>query len=108
MSKNSRQGGKYTGNHTTLIPAATVLCDIADACPYVTKISPGFIKAGLRSAGGNKRVKITDSNTYLLLSVRDNSSQQEVHIYTSNLAEAKRTIVRGAKDEGIMVSFPKN
>src|SRR3989344_3505972 len=29
MSKYSRSGGKYSGNHTTLIPAASILCDIA-------------------------------------------------------------------------------
>ncbi len=108
MSKHSRQGGKYTGNHTTLVPLAALMCDIADASPYVTKISPGFIKAGLRSAGGNRRVKIIDSPTYILLSIRDNSSQQEVHIYTSDSSEAKKALTQGAKDLGVTVTFPKN
>lgn len=80
MSKYSRLGGKFTGNHTTLIPAATIICDIADACPVVTKISPGFIKAGLKSVNGQRRVKITERDGAILLSIRDNTSHQEVLI----------------------------
>lgn len=60
--KYSRSGGKYTGNHTTLSPLAATVCDIANKCDVVTKISPGFLKAGLRSVNGQRRVKITDKN----------------------------------------------
>ncbi len=105
MSKDSRSGGKYTGSHTSLIPAAAKICDIANRCPNVTKISPGFIKAGLPSARGNRRVKITVSDGSMLLSIRDNASHQEVRVYATDIHAAKYAIARGCKDEGITVSF---
>src|SRR3989344_858049 len=105
--KNSRSGGKYTGNHTTLVPAATVVCDLADKCSAVTKISPGFIKAGLHSVGGQRRVKITEHQGRVLLSVRDNTTHQEVHIYADDLQMAKLAIARGARDAGLSISFGK-
>jgi hypothetical protein len=105
MSKHSRSGGKFTGNHTTLIPTATIVCDIADACPSVTKITPGFIKAGLRSVNGQRRVKITERDGAILLSVRDNTSHQEVYVYAKDTQTAKLAIARGARDEGLHISF---
>jgi hypothetical protein len=105
MSKHSRSGGKFTGNHTTLIPAATVVCDIANACLFVTKITPGFIKAGLKSVNGQRRVKITDKEGAILLSVRDNTSQQEVFVYSSNMQVAKLAIARGVRNAGMHLSF---
>ncbi|HEY4515621.1 MAG TPA: DUF2103 domain-containing protein [Candidatus Paceibacterota bacterium] len=105
MSKHSRSGGKFTGNHTTLIPAATIVCDVADACPSVTKIAPDFIKAGLRSVNGQRRVKITEKNGAILLSVRDNASHQYVYVYTKDVQAAKLAIARGARNEGLIISF---
>ncbi len=105
MSKHSRSGGKFTGNHTTLIPAATLVCDIAEACQSVTKITPGFIKAGLKSVSGHRRVKITERDGAILLSVRDNASHQEVYVYAKDVQTAKLAIARGARDEGLKVAF---
>lgn len=105
MSKHSRSGGKFTGNHTTLIPAASIICDIADACPSVSKITPGFIKAGLKSVNGHKRVKITEKNGSILLSIRDNASHQEVYIYAKDMQSAKLAIARGARTEGLDIGF---
>lgn len=106
MSKDSRKGGKFTGNHTTLIPAAAIICDIADACTSVTKITPGFMKAGLKSVGGQRRVKITSKgNGAILLSIRDNASHQEVHVYASDIQAAKLAIARGARNEGLRIAF---
>lgn len=105
MSKHSRAGGKFTGNHTTLIPAATIVCDIADACPSVTKITPGFIKAGLKSVNGHRRVKITERDGAILLSIRDNASHQEVYVYASNMQAAKLAVARGARDKGLNIGF---
>ena len=104
-NKDSRSGGKYSGNHTTLIPAAAVVCDIADDCSSVTKISPGFIKAGLSSAHGQRRVKITERKGGILLAVRDNTSHQEIWVYASDLQAAKIAIARGARDAHFRVSF---
>lgn len=105
MSKHSRSGGKFTGNHTTLIPLATLICDVADACPSVTKITPSFIKAGLKSVNGQRRVKITERNGAILLSIRDNASHQEVYVYAKDLQTAKLAIARGARDEGLKIGF---
>ena len=105
MSKYSRSGGKYSGNHTTLIPAASILCDIAHGCNSVTRISPGFIKSGLHSVGGQRRVKIMECNSAILLSIRDNASHQEVWVYASDTQAAKLVIARGARDANLSISF---
>ncbi len=106
-NKDSRAGGKYTGNHTTLVPLAASACDFAHQCAAVTKISPGFIKAGLGSTG-KRRVKITEQNGYLLLSIRDTSSHQEVHIYTTDVVAAQKAIAQGLQSLGIAITFPKD
>lgn len=107
MSKHSRAGGKYGGNHTTLIPTAAVVCDVANACPYVTKISLGFISTGLRPARGGRRVKITENGGAILLVIRDNTSQQEVRVYASDIQAAKLAIARGARNANLHISFNK-
>lgn len=104
-NKDSRQGGKYTGNHTTLTPVAALLCDIAHNSPHVTRISPGFLKVGLKPANGGRRVKIIDKDGGILLSVRGGTSHQEVHVYVNNLHEARLAIARGARDNNIAISF---
>lgn len=107
-TKTSRSGGKFTGSHTAVIPAAGIVADIAAAQKEVSKISPGFIKMGLRSANGNRRVKITDDGTRILLSVRDNTSHQELSVMSQNKQKTKSAIERGARDAGLSVSSPKN
>ena len=101
--KNARAGGKFTGNHTSLTPAAAVVADIADKCEYVTKISPGFIKSGLRSAGGKRRVKITEKGAGFMISVRGNISHQELHIYADDVAAAKEYLIKEIKKEGFLI-----
>lgn len=103
MAKDSRSGGKYSGTHTTLIPAAAVVCDIAEQSSAVARISPGFIKAGLRSIGGRRRVKLTERDGAILAAIRDNTSHQEVHIYVHDMAAALRTIAAGAKKAQLQV-----
>lgn len=105
MSKDSRSGGKFTGNHTTLIPAARVVCDVANACPSVTKITPGFIKGGLRPVNGQRRVKIIERGRALLLSIRDNASHQEVYVYTNDMRATKLAIARGSISAGLGIAF---
>lgn len=105
--KYSRSGGVYSGNHTTLVPAACLVADIAAKCPHVTKISPGFIKAGLKSAHGQKRVKITQDGACILLSVRDNTSFQEIYVY-GDIPAAMLAIARGARNAGLGISFGKS
>lgn len=92
MSKNSRNGGKFSGNHTSLIPAAILVCDYLSKCTSVSKISPGVIKAGLSSLGGKRRIKVTDKPPAIFLSVRDNASQQEIYLYSNNTEKTLETI----------------
>lgn len=106
-SKYSRSGGKYTGTHTSLIPAAAMVCDNAHACAHVTRISPGFIKTGLKSVQGNRRLKIAVDGARILLTVRDNVSQQEVHVYAADIPSACMTIARGARQNNLTVIFRK-
>jgi hypothetical protein len=109
MSKYSRSGGKYTGNHTTLIPLASSICDMVHAIPEVKKITPGFIRSGLRSANGNRRVKITQSSdNCLLFSIRDNSSHQEVRVYVINIQRVKAILEQKLEEHNISVTFVKN
>lgn len=97
-TKNSRSGGKYSSSHTTVIPAAGTICDIVNKCPIVTRISLGFITAGLRSVSGQRRVKITEYVGVILLSVRDNTSRQEVYVYADDLQKAMVAIAKGVGD----------
>lgn len=106
-NKGKRSGGKYNGSHTTVVPAAEIVCDIAHDLECVTKISLGIIKAGLKSAHGNRRVKIIDKQGAILLSVRDNNTNQEVYVYATDLKAAKDGVTKGAEEAGLRVSFVK-
>ncbi|MGA2939746.1 MAG: DUF2103 domain-containing protein [Syntrophobacteraceae bacterium] len=108
MKQGHRSGGKYVASHTTLIPAAATLADIAEKQPEVKKIALGFIKAGLPSVGGKRRAKITEHPSNLFISVRDNTSTQMMVLYTADTEKTKRTIYRGGKKFGIEVSFVKS
>lgn len=105
MSKDSRAGGKFTGSHSTCIPAAALVAYIAHRCAEVTKIQLGFIQSGLRPAGGNRRVKIIDDGRSLLLGVRDNIAHQELRIYVSDLPRAKQAIIEGIQGVKIKVEL---
>ena len=105
--KSARAGGKFGGDHTTVIPAAGIIADIAGACRVVTKISVGFIKAGLPNAKGKRRVKIAVEEGGILLTVRDNTSQQELRVYVSDSEVAKRAIHEGAENAGFLVTYQK-
>ena len=109
MSKYSRCGGKFTGSHTTLIELAVTACDIADRIPEVIKIAPGYINSGIRSINGRKRVKITDENAHcILLSVREKTSHQEIHVYVTDIQVARTTIARRLRDADIAIRFTKD
>jgi hypothetical protein len=104
MSKHSRNGGKFTGSHTTCIPASAVVADIAEQSAYVTKIALGYIKAGLKPLRGERRVKMTDDGKSLLLQVRDNTSHQELRIFTTDQLKAKKALVEGIHKTGMKIS----
>jgi hypothetical protein len=77
------QGKKSGGTHTTLIDAAESFVKTAEKLPEVTKIVLGFIKA-TPGKKGHRRVKFATTRSGLLLTVRGNTSVQEVRIYTAS------------------------
>jgi len=91
-TKNSRSGGKYCGRHTTLIPAAIKVCDVLNKSDFINRISIGFIKTGLKPLRGNKSVKIIERKSSILMSVRDNISQQEVSLFVDDFKLAEKEI----------------
>lgn len=104
--KNSRSGGKYTGNHMTLLPIAAFICDEAHKCQFVIKISPSIINSGKGSGHNKRKVKIVDlNNGCILLSITDNIAHQEVYVYTSNSQSTKLRIACKARDNDIKISF---
>ena len=105
MKKDHRAGGKFGGSHTTLIPAAGILADVAHQQGEVRKISLGLITASLSSVNGKRRAKVQKRLGNLLVSVRDNTTRQEIVIYTDDPQKTMRSLYRGGRDEGIEVSF---
>ena len=106
-NKDSRSGGKYNGNHTTLTPVAVMVADVAAKCEYVTRISPGFIKSGLHPTSVH-RVKIAKDGNSILLTARGGVGSQEVRVHYSNYQEALEYIARGARNAGIAIHFTKD
>ncbi len=107
-SKDHRSGGKYCGSHTTVIPTAGLLVDLAVNQPEVSKIYLGFIKAGLHPVNGQRRVKFTADQGSLLLAVRDNTTNQEIRIYTSDVGKTRLSLARSARNQDVHVSFHKS
>jgi hypothetical protein len=103
--QNHRSGGKYCGSHTTIIGAASFLTDIAVRQSEVSKITLGFIKAGLPPAHGQRRVKFTADQGSLLLSVRDNVSHQEIRVYSTDVSKTRLSLARSARNAGIHIAF---
>lgn len=106
-NKGHRQGGKYCGSHTTIIPITGPLVDTAVDEAEVSKVYLGFIKAGLPPVNGQRRVKFTTDQGSLLLTVRGNTTQQEIRIYTNDVEKTRLSLARFARSQGIHISFQK-
>jgi len=106
-TKSHRSGGKYSGSHTTIIPFVGGFIDEIHKIPHIKKIALGIIKTGL-SSGASGRVKIGYGlNGHILLTARGNTSQQEIHITSSNPQETKLIIAKFMRDSGIKIGFGK-
>ncbi|HIP49850.1 MAG TPA: hypothetical protein EYG99_00170 [Candidatus Pacebacteria bacterium] len=90
MSKGHKQGGKITGSHSTIIPAAERLVDFLQKINEIDKISIGFIKQGIKS--GKHSIKIMELNSGLLLKVRGSASIQEIRIYAKNKKNVENSV----------------
>jgi hypothetical protein len=105
MSKHSRAGGKFTGNHNTLIEQAALVADYAVQSSLCYKVSPGLIKGGLRSVSGKFRVKFTTlDNGNIKAEVRGNNAKQIVHLYTDNAENLVKALLPRLEEKGIIVS----
>lgn len=107
-----RQGGKFTGNHTTVTDLSGVVADIVVSIQHVTKCSLGVINNGIKSAHGNIRVKILDEEgceTSVLLVVRGNTSKQELRVYVEHgrRYDVKLALARILRDRNIAIGFRK-
>lgn len=103
--KSHRSGGKISGNHTTLIPTAGILVDIAVLDEEVTKVHLGHISPKLSPIHGLVRVKFKFDLGSLLLLVRCNTSAQEIRIYTNDVLKTQHNLARSARDNKIGISF---
>lgn len=107
-TKTSRAGGKYNGNHTTMISAAIKICKQIERLDLVTKIGPGFIKAGLKSVSGKKRVKVVIETGCILLTVRDVNTCQHIRVYSADLPSLKQKIAKIVESVGFELTPDKN
>ena len=108
-SKSHRSGGKYSGSHTTIIPTAAGITDLAHKQKEVSKIGIGYIKTGLSPSRRGGCVKIgCGEKGRVLLQIRGNTTQQEIHVWTSDVNKTKLAVARGARDLGMNISFEKS
>lgn len=91
--KITRAGGKFTRSHSSAIPTSSKIIDLLDSMPEVKKISLGIIKAG-KFSGGKRYIKLKKRRSGFLMTVRGNSSIQEIGIYTSNKEKIIETLNR--------------
>lgn len=87
--KTHRQGGKFTGSHTTIIDAAAVVVDTAKRREEVTKICLSIIQ-NVRSNG--RRLKFKSIQAGWQVIIYGNTYMQDVYIYTSNPETTKQAI----------------
>lgn len=84
-TKGHRAGNKFGGSHTTVIPLAAIFVDIAATDSEVSNITCGIIQAGLRSAKGQRRIKITDmQGGHTVVSSRQHDSPRNSYLYSQH------------------------
>lgn len=101
---SSRWKGKLGGSHQTVIEAAWRFLPDVIADPAVTKISPGFIKAG-KNATGRSSIKVTETKSCLLLSVRGASAHQEIRLFTTDPHRVCQVLKRVAEAKQFHIAF---
>ena len=85
-----RAGGKLTRSHTTLIDAAVPLVDYLQGCADVSKISLGIIKSLGKGSTGLKFHPVTGG---WKVTVRGNTSLQEIVVYTTDPERVRRALL---------------
>ncbi|MEF3692103.1 MAG: DUF2103 domain-containing protein [Candidatus Moraniibacteriota bacterium] len=90
-NKNHIQGEKRGGKHTTIIDAAVEVVRYLQSLKQVSRVSPGYIRSGLKG-GVKHRIKIIEEQGALLLKVRGGISFQEIRVYTSSPEKVQKII----------------
>lgn len=85
-------GGKFSGSHSTIIEAAIPVAKAAAKLACVSKIALGVIKR-IKGRAVAKRLKITELDAGLLVTVRGSKSIQELYIYTNDRERTTQTIL---------------
>jgi hypothetical protein len=108
-TKNTRNGGKYTGSHTTIIEEAKRVCDIIEGIADVNKISLGIIKTKLPKLKGQGRVKITNEpdRGSIKLFIRGNLTGQDIFVYSSDSEKTATNLAKKLRDHQINICFSK-
>lgn len=91
-SRNHHNGGKIRGKHTTIIDAAKPIIKFLNELEWVTGISLGFIKSGLK--GAKQRMKIINTTGGLLLVIRGGVTIQEIRVYSNNTKKVQEELER--------------
>ena len=85
-----RAGGKLTRSHTTIIDAVAPLVDYLQGCAEVTKISLGMIKSIGKGQPGLKFHPVVGG---WKVTVRGNTSLQEIVVYTSEPERVRENLL---------------
>ena len=85
------KGPKFNGRHSTVIPCAVEVIELAKACPDVTKISLGVITP---VSNGKRHVKFSETQGGLRMQVRGTNAVQVFYLYSSRPAEVVKEIER--------------
>lgn len=101
----NRSGGKFGGAHTTYIPIAVLVADIAATCETVTNISAGYISYGGSGQSNRKLVTFIDAAGGILIIATCGTFHQEIRIYTQFLHETRLFLARKIRDANIPIRF---
>jgi hypothetical protein len=89
MANNHRQGGKFTGSHTTVTDASALVVDAAVKLPQVSKIGLGLIK---NKKNRVRRLAFREIPAGWEVTVCGNVSIHTVYIYTNDRESVKEAL----------------
>jgi len=99
----NKSGGKYGGKHTSFVALAGELAVVLEKDDRVSKISPGIIKSGLPNVSGDKRIKLLEQKSCVLIRVRENISMQEFRVYGIGIEELISVVRKFTKNRRIEI-----
>jgi len=105
--KQTRNGGKFSGKHTTVTDLAGLVADLVAKQEEVKTISTGHINCRVKPVGGKYRIKVTDEGSRLLLAVRDNAALQKLSVITNNKKKTADAISQYAEEQGMRYAYQK-